>query len=270
MNILKRIIIFVVGFSGVFYLVRTNDYYNSKILLADLGGIPWLYSTIGVIFSIIAAFAIQKEWDNWNNLVEAEKNEVDSLEELWIWAEHLPENIGKKIKESIIEYIKVVINEGWQKSEKGERSEAAEQAILSLRYTLFINTLQNNPQLLRGFSSSFTNLSRYRKRRLHFSTRYTPNILRHALIFSMCLLISLSLLIGIKNIWLDYIFTLSIATLVYIIYIVVIDLDHPLQPGGWHLTTKDYKELLQKIGKFASHPSENYQDSAPGSRGTTS
>lgn len=250
MNIFQKVIVFIIGFSGLFYFVRTSDYYSSKILLADLGGIPWLYSTIGVIFSIIAAFAIQKEWDNWNNLVEAVKNEVDSLEELWIWAERLPENIGKKIKGLIIEYIKVVINEGWRKSERGERSEAAERTILSLRYAL-LGVSQNNSQLLRGSSSPLAGLLRHRKRRLHFSARYMPNILRYTLVFSMCLLIFLSLLIGIKNIWLDYIFTLSIATLVYIIYTVVVDLDHPLQPGGWHLTTEDYKELLQRIEKIA-------------------
>jgi len=256
MNIFQKIIIFIIGFSGVFYFVRTSDYYNSKILLADLGGIPWLYSTIGVIFSIIAAFAIQKEWDNWNNLVEAVKNEVDSLEELWIWAERLPENIGKKIKELIIEYIKVVINEGWQKSERGERSEAAERTILSLRYT-FLDVSQSNSQLLRGSLLPLAGLLRYRKRRLHFSARYMPNILRYILVFSMCLLIFLSLLVGIKNIWLDYIFTLSIAMLVYIIYTVVIDLNYPLRPGGWHLTTKDYKELLKRTEKFASRHYEN-------------
>lgn len=250
MNILQKVIIFIIGFSWLFHFVRTSDYYNSKILLADLGGIPWLYSTIGVIFSIIAAFAIQKEWDNWNNLVEAVKNEVDSLEELWIWAERLPENIGKKIKELIIEYVKVVIDEGWQKSEKGERSEAAEQTILSLRYTL-LDISQTNPPLARGSSSPFASLLRHRKRRLHFSARYVPAILRYTLVFSMSLLIFLSLLVGIKNIWLDYIFTSSIATLVYIIYTVIIDLNHPLRPGGWHLTTKDYKELLQRIEKFA-------------------
>jgi len=248
MKIFQKIIIFMIGFSGVFYFVRTSEYYNSKILIADLGGIPWLYSTIGMIFSIIAAFAIQKEWDNWNNLVEAVKSEVDSLEELWIWAERLPKNIGKKIKELIIKYIEIVIKEGWQKSEKGERSEIAEQTILSLRYAFF-NIPQNNTRPSYNSSSYLANLLRYRKRRLHFSARYMPNLLRYTLIFSMCLLIFLSLLVGIKNIWLDYIFTLSIATLVYIIYAVIVDLDHPLQPGAWHITTKEYKELLQRIEK---------------------
>jgi len=33
MSILQKVIVFIIGFSGVFYFVRTSDYYSSKILL---------------------------------------------------------------------------------------------------------------------------------------------------------------------------------------------------------------------------------------------
>jgi hypothetical protein len=70
------------------------------------------------------------------------------------------------------------------------------------------------------------------------------------LIFSTSLLILLSLLIGIKDEWLAYIFTLSIATLSYTVYAVIVDLDHPLHPGGWHLTNQDYEDLVKKDRPF--------------------
>jgi len=246
MNILQKIITFIGGFSSLFYLVRTGDYYSSKILLADLGGIPILYSTIGMIFSIIAAFAIQKEWDNWNNLVEAVKDEVDSLEELWIWTGRLPQNVGKKIKPLIVEYLKVVIREGWQKSERGERSEAAEQTLSLLRNVL-LEAPQYDSQAVPNLFPLFGDLLKHRRDRSHFSARHMPGILRYTLMFATGLLIFLPFFIGIKNIWLGYIFTLSIATLAFTVYSVVTDLDYPLRPGGWHLTTKDYEDLLRRI-----------------------
>ena len=245
MNILRKIIPFVAGFSALFYFARTNDYYNSKILLADLGGIPWLYSTIGMIFSIIAAFAIQKEWDNWNNLVEAVKNEVDSLEELSIWAERLPHGTGKKVRALIDEYLRVVIREGWEKSERGERSEAAERVLVEIRQILFDTS--HDAQQAATSLSLLSDLLGDRRDRLHFSARHMPDILRYVLIFSTSLLVLLSFLVGIKSIWLDYAFTVSIATLAYAVYAVIVDLDRPLRPGGWHLTTKEYEDLLKKI-----------------------
>jgi hypothetical protein len=67
------------------------------------------------------------------------------------------------------------------------------------------------------------------------------------LIFADVLLIFLSLFIGVKNLWLDYIFTLSIGVLAYTIYIVIDDLDNPFRPGAWHLTPQDCKMLIDDI-----------------------
>jgi len=244
MNILVKIGAFIVGFSGIFWFIHMSEYYNTKILVTDPGGMLMFYSAIGTIFSIIAAFAIQNEWANWNSLVEAVKSEVDSIEEFWIWTEHLQNDFSKKIKQLIIAYLNVVIKEGWGKSERGERSEDAEKALANLRDVLF-EFPKSDPQLV----SLFSDLLKNRKNRLHFSDRHMPKVLRYTLIFSMSLIIFLPLLIGIKIIWLDYVFTLSISTLAYTIYVVIIDLDSPLKPGGWHLTTKDYKDLITRMSK---------------------
>lgn len=246
MTISQKILSFLVGFSALFYFVRTNDIYNSRILIADLGGIPWLYAAIGSIFSVIAAFVIQKEWDIWNNLADAVKNEVDALTEILLWTAHHDPAAAHDIKSSVCEYLHVVIREGWTSVERGDRSEAAEQALASL-YRVIIKSKDPQPDIAARTFSLFADLIKYRRDRLHFSTRRMPEILRGTLIFAMSLMIGLSLLIGIKNIWLAYLFTTSIATLVYIIYTVIMDMDRPLLPGGWHLTTKDYRDLLARI-----------------------
>jgi hypothetical protein len=59
--------------------------------------------------------------------------------------------------------------------------------------------------------------------------------------------IVLCLFIGIKDVWLDYTYTIGLSLMAYIIYIVIDDLDNPLIPGNWHLTTEDYESLLKRI-----------------------
>ena len=246
MKLLHKTVVFIISFSALFRFIRISEYYNTKILLADLGGIPWLYSTIGLIFGVIAAFAIQKEWDKWNNLVEAVKSEVASLEEMWLWAEHFPDKIKEKTQKIIVDYLQVNIKEGWKDAEKGERNEKIEGFLSLLREELF-KIAQKEFSLLSTSLMVFSDLLKHHKTRLHYSSQHMPFILRNTLIFAMILLVFLSFLIGIKNVWLDYIFTLSIATLAYAVYLVIDDLDHPLRPGGWHLTAKDYEELLNRI-----------------------
>lgn len=78
-----KILVFLLIFSLTFWLIRTANYGKLVLIdLRDLGGIPWLYSAICLIFSILAAFTIQKEWENWNELVTAIKGEVGVVREL--------------------------------------------------------------------------------------------------------------------------------------------------------------------------------------------
>jgi hypothetical protein len=92
MSVRKKLFLFVIFFSSIFWIFRTID--RGKILfvnLSELSGLPWLYSSIGLIFSILAAFTIQKEWEHWNELVEAINGEVNGLGELLLRCLHVPD-----------------------------------------------------------------------------------------------------------------------------------------------------------------------------------
>jgi hypothetical protein len=76
-----------------------------------------------------------------------------------------------------------------------------------------------------------------------------PTMLKTTVGFVDGLVIALSLFIGEKHLWLDYLFTLSIALLAYVVYLVIDDLDHPLRPGIWHVTSKPYEHLLAQLSQ---------------------
>src|SRR5258706_538758 len=71
MNLFLKIFLFIVIFSLLFFGVRMSNIINLKILISDVSSVPWLYSTIGLIFGITSAFIIQSEWNNWDNLVNS-------------------------------------------------------------------------------------------------------------------------------------------------------------------------------------------------------
>lgn len=233
------------GFSALFYLLRNSEYYNDKLLFEDLQGIPWLYSVVALIFSIIAAFTIQKQWGQWINLMDSVKSEVESLERLLRWARNLPEEIRLKFSAAIAEYLDVIIREGLEK----ESAEGAADKILSSLNSEFPAISEQKPELMPTTFAIFAETTRHRENRIRNSAHRMPPILRSTLLFSAGLVMFLSLLIGVNNAWLDYIFTGSIASLVYIIYVVIDDLDNPLRPGTWHLTTREHERLRSKIAK---------------------
>jgi hypothetical protein len=96
----------------------------------------------------------------------------------------------------------------------------------------------------------FTKLIEQRAQRIRYSSHHVPKFIKGTIFFATTLMICLAMFIGVKNIWLDYFFTISVAMLAYVIYLVIDDLDNPLIPGGWHLTAGPYKKLLEEISLF--------------------
>ncbi|MDE3019580.1 MAG: hypothetical protein KGO52_14330 [Nitrospirota bacterium] len=258
-KLLLKLLLFVISFSLVFYLLRTHPGYRAFLAadLKDLGGIPWLYSIVGMIFSMLAAFIVQREWEHWSNLLGAMKEEVSALDQLWHWSHHFPGEIQQRLQEAIWCYLSCTIAEGWGGDGQGADNEAVEDVLASLRDATF--AMARQPELMLAVSSMVAEITKHRWDRLNAGARRMPRILKYTLIFADGLVIVLSLFIGVRNVWLDYLFTTSIALLVYLVYLVVEDLEHPLRPGIWHVTSIDYQRLRQRLQRAnkAARPDQN-------------
>jgi hypothetical protein len=246
MRLIKKLIPFAVIFSAIFYFVRTSDFYNSRVLIENLSGVNALFGAIGIIFGVIAAFVIQKQWEQWDNLVDAVKNEVDGLEKLYLWSNNFAPTLRDKIKDDIIVYLKVIVKEGWSLSEKGMRSQEIEMVFDTLSSTIY-EISSTTPQLTTITFALFSRIMDSRSRRLLYSAEHIPTLLSQTMQFGAFLLIFLSMFVGVRTEWLAYLFTISIASLAYSVFIVLNDLNQPLKPGDWHITTKEYEDLLSRI-----------------------
>lgn len=251
MALIKKLIPFLIIFGVIFYFVRTSSLYNERLLISNIDETPYLYAVVGTIFGVLAGFAIQKEWEEWNALTEAVRGEVDGLEKLYLWSSNFPEKIKEKIHADIKRYLELIIQLGWQntgnrKNIVAGRSQELEQVIVDLNNSIY-RIFDEAPQLMPTSFALLSIVLNNRSARLQHSSEHMPPLLKNTLQFAAFLLIGLSMFIAIKDIWLAFLFTASIASLAYAIFLVLIDLDNPLKPGDWHITTDDYKALLEKI-----------------------
>jgi hypothetical protein len=246
MALVKKLIPFLIIFGTIFYFIRTSSLYDTRLLLSNIDETPYLYAVVGTIFGVLAGFAVQKEWDEWNALTDAVRGEVDGLEKLHLWSSNFPDKIKNAIHTEIKRYLELIIKEGWQYSEKGEKSQEVEDVITDLNNSIY-KIFDEAPQLMPTSFALLSTVLNHRSARLQHSAEHMPPLLRNTLRFAAFLLIALSMFIAIKDIYLAFVFTASIASLAYAIFLVLTDLDNPLKPGDWHITTKDYKALLEKI-----------------------
>ncbi|MDR4515449.1 hypothetical protein [Nitrosomonas sp.] len=74
-----------------------------------------------------------------------------------------------------------------------------------------------------------------------------PAVLDRIIMFNAYMLISLSLFIGVKNFYLDYLFTLGIGILIYVIQLIIKDLSEVTLPGAWYVEPSQFQLLLERF-----------------------
>lgn len=247
LNITLRIITAILLFTIIFLLFRFSSPFPSHELARNINGIPWLYSTIGLIFSIISGFIIQNQWKLWESLQDSTQKEINALRQLHLLSRHFPEKLRFKIKDEI-NYLNELIKERRKNVDRGIRSEKIEGAIFKLENTIY-STIEEMPKGEEIALKLLSQIIENREYRIKFSSTHLPLPLKGFMIYITTSVIILSFFVWIDNIILDYIFTLTIALLSYIIYIIIDDLDHPYNPGNWHIATSDFQKLLSDIKK---------------------
>jgi hypothetical protein len=201
MRSIIKVIAVLVAFSALFFGLRVYGIYvgyDVAALVSDVGGLAYLYSTVGTIFAIFAAFVIVSESQDWNTLNGATKNEVRDMSELLSWSKRLSPSLAEKIASHMF--------------------------------------------------TSFDEFLNHRATRIEYIWRPLPVILKFTVFLVDSAVIGLSLFIGVRNMWLDYLFMLCIVTLGSVILLVVDDLDNPLRPGDWWLTSESHHRLLKRLG----------------------
>jgi hypothetical protein len=247
-SVLKLVPIICI-FSIAFFLLREfGGYigYNIGALVSDVGGLAYLYSTVGTLFAIFAAFVIVSESQDWNALNSASKDEVRDLNELLLWSTSLSKSLSARWSQAIRRYLEAVIEKEWESLKMGHTSREAELA-LSAFHGLLIDASKEKKDVGSRMFTIFNELLNHRSIRVEYSWQPLPMILKFTIVLVDIAVVVLSLFIGVKDLWLDYIFMVCIVTLGSVILIVVDDLDNPLRPGEWWLTSDNYKRLFSSI-----------------------
>ncbi len=237
-------------FSVTFFALRFyGEYigYDVDHLVANLDGVAWLYSTIGTIFAVLAAFVIVSEIGDWNTLLESSREEVKELNELYQWSKSLSPELSNEFKENIQKYLAIIVEKEWNEvRDTGNENEKA-RLTMDKFHSLISKAVVENPDIASFMFSTLDEIVDKRAMRVEFSFDTVPKVTKYTAILVDVALILLSFFIGVTSMWLDYIFQICIVALGSVILFVIDDLDNPLREGDWCLRPDLYKKLLSQI-----------------------
>jgi len=246
-NILfKNALLFTVVITIIFFVIRNNFFIYYKGIEKSIPSLASMYSVIGAIYSLITAFVINNQWNNWNNLISGCNQETNGFRQINIFLNHFPKQSAKIIKEKIINYLTLLINEYWNYGEIKTRTEEVEESLIDFE-DLIYEVSDQVPKLSFVLLNTINDINKGREKRLHYSSRYLPFMMKTFIAYMTLTMITLSFFIGISNIWLDYIFTMSLTMHFFMIYLIIDDMEHPYRKGTWHVSMKEYRVLLAEM-----------------------
>jgi hypothetical protein len=248
-TILIKLIAFFLVFNLLFFSIRFFNLLPPVKLIENNSSLPWLFSAIELIFSIISGFIIQSKWSTWNTLIDATHEELSSVRELYILSHHFSKEIRQQIKEKISNYLSLILEESETNKNLSNRSAEVDQAIFQLEETIFSIDYAEHPNIGSMAFDLVRKCMESREKRLQNILHSLPLGVKVFIIFATYSSIFTSLFIGVTSIGYDYLFTSVIALLAYGIYLLIDDLDHPYRPGQWHLSMKGYREVLREINE---------------------
>ena len=242
-----KFVIFFAVFNILFFSVRFFNLLPSAKLIENNASLPWLFSAIELIFSIISGFIIQSKWSTWNALIDASHEEFSSLRELHVMSHHFSKEIQIKIKSEICNYLTTILKEAEDHKDLEKRSDDVDRAIFQLEEVIFEIDYSEHPNIGVMAFDLVRKCMEYREKRLQNILHRLPLGVKVFIIFATFSSIFTSLFIGVDSVAYDYLFTSIIALLAYGIYLLIDDLDNPYRPGQWHLSMKEYNKVLREI-----------------------
>jgi hypothetical protein len=247
-SVVVKLVVFVVGFTLLFWAVRMSNILPQTRLNSDIKSIPVLFGVGNFLFSIISGFVIQSQWRKWDILMDATRGEVSTLRQLFIVAHHFPVQARNDIRFHIYRYLDTYCKVSSHAKGKDllYRSRKVDEALMRIEDTMFAAS-KRYPDVGTFAFNYLTRAMEYREIKLQSSIHRLPLPIRVFLIFATGSVIIGSLFMPFANLFYNYYFTLIVASLAFGILMIVDDFDNPFRPGIYYLSVDAHKELRNEI-----------------------
>lgn len=247
-SVIAKLIIFVIGFTCLFWIVRIYNILPQSLLNEDLKSIPTLFGVGNFLFSIISGFVIQQQWHKWDILMDATRGEVSMLRQLFVVAHHFPVKERNAIRFHIYRYLDIYVKGSTSKKWRDVRyrSKKVDDALIRIEDTMFAVSTRY-PDIGNLAFTYLTRAMEYREIKLQSSSHSLPLPIRIFMTFASASVIVGSLFMPFKNVGYNYYFTLIVASLAFVINFIVYDFDHPFRPGIYYLSVDAHRHLRNEI-----------------------
>ncbi|MGO8835652.1 MAG: DUF4239 domain-containing protein [Roseiarcus sp.] len=186
------------------------------------------FATIGVIYSVLVAFAVIVVWEKFNDAETAVVHEAAAAATLDRLAAG-PEPASAAARAALADYLNVTIEQEWPALAKGERSSEATKALEAL----YAATLRlsadgaRSPAIVGEMLKQLDAVTQARRARLHLAAGVVPGIVWLVLICGAALTVGFTFFFGAENLHAQVLMTGVLSVLAFMALMVIVSIDHP-------------------------------------------
>jgi hypothetical protein len=185
------------------------------------------FATVGVIYSVLVAFAVIVVWEKFNEAELAVVQEASAAATLYRLAATQPK--AADARAAIGNYLKATIEDEWPAMAKEQRSQVASRALSSLYTAVFAlgsdGTVQ--PAIASDMFRQVDTITQARRVRIHLAAGVVPDVLWLVLSSGAVLTVAFTFFFATRNLPAQVMMTGILSFLVFMALFVIISIDHP-------------------------------------------
>lgn len=189
----------------------------------------FIYAVVGVLYAVLLAFVVITVWERFEETVTRVAQEANELGDLYRSAEAFPEATRGRMRERIVRYARLVIEEEWPAMARGTASPAAWEAFDEV-WRVYLRTEPGDAAESIWYAESLDRLEELsddrRLRLLNVRSR-VRGAMWATLLLGGAITIAFSYLFGTRYLWAQTVMVGALSGLIALIFFLILALDNP-------------------------------------------
>jgi hypothetical protein len=201
-------------------------YVDIKRLTANNEVAGFKFSTIGVLYAVLLAFAIIVVWQKFSDAEVDVVHEAGAAENIYRLSQGLTDKGGIAVRDAVANYLKVTIDEDWPAMDRGTAG-AAKQSLDAVYAALLSSDAQSNGAVVSEMLRQLELITQARRARLVASQGAVPNVIWLVLLGGAVLTIGFTFFFGAEILRAQVVMTAFLAILIFSELLIIIAIDRP-------------------------------------------
>jgi hypothetical protein len=226
-------------------LIVSRRWFNKEHLTVNNEVAGFKFATVGVIYSVLVAFAVIVVWEKFNEAERVVVQEAGAAAILYrLTAGSDPALVATRA--ALVNYLKLAIERDWPRMAVEKSSHEVSDALDKLYDAALVlaDDRSRHPALLGAIFQQLDAITQARRTRLHLATGIVPPIVWLGITCAAILTIGFTFFFGTTNLRAQVLMTGILSILVFMGLLVIISIDHPFT-GPSYVSAEPLQSLAE-------------------------